>query len=572
MKTKQESKKRTKLKKKHEVLDKADKIQEKIKVKASKKIIRLYGNTLTFKVVDRQEAFKDKVKQITLVPDRIGSAMASDIDAFFARSYIIARREIPRNAIFMIHASCVGVAIDKHGDNYKFNVTTRKFSSEELNKFFDDLMDKVYKQIQSGERILLSQLKFQYNFAIIPSGAGCGTKCREIESIMNKKSVIPIVNDDNNCFWYAMAVLFNSTTKQIKDSRNTNLRMRIAKEICNKSKCTWDNEVSFLQIPLVEETYNCNIYVIDENNIPMLGTTISLLLNCLMYKSDNKNTQHYFLLYNENQKHYNCITDIKKFMGVREFCYKCLTGFTHKDKYENHHCDTTIIKKKTNDKRHEGKMLKDISHYLTRKFTKGSSEELALGKNVDHIKHPRYIIYDFETDTHTDIHKPNHVEIDILEIDEGMTHTYNNCLVGSFNFNGYGCENAFCDWLFTENNRDSTVIAHNGAGYDNKFILQYCLNKGLIPSAFIRQGSRITYMSFKNYHIRFIDSLHFFLQPLKKLSSTYNIDTLKGYFPHHFNKPENQNYVGKIPDEKEYGVKNMMVDDYEKERLIILLS
>ena len=214
-------------------------------------------------------------------------------------------------------------------------------------------------------------------------------------------------------------------------------------------------------------------------------------------------------------------------------------------------------------------MLKDVSHYLTRKFTKGSSEEIALGKNVDNIKHPRYIIYDFETDTHTDIHKPNHVEIDVLEVDEGTTHTYDNCLVYSFNFSGYGCQNVFFDWLFTENNMGSTVIAPNGAGYDNKFILQYCLNKGLIPSAFIRQGSRITYMSFKNYHISFIDSLHSFLQPLKKLSSTYNIDTLKGYFPHHFphhfNKPENQNYVGKIPDEKEYGVKNMMVDEYEKD-------
>ena len=124
-------------------------------------------------------------------------------------------------------------------------------------------------------------------------------------------------------------------------------------------------------------------------------------------------------------------------------------------------------------------------------------------------------MFDFETDTHTDIHKPNHVEIDVLEVDEELTHTYDNCLVDSLNFNGYGCENTFCDWLFSEDNTDSTVIAHNGAGYDNKFILQYCLSKGLIPSAFIRQGSRITYMSFKNYHIRFIDSLHFFLQPLK---------------------------------------------------------
>jgi len=117
----------------------------------------------------------------------------------------------------------------------------------------------------------------------------------------------------------------------------------------------------------------------------------------------------------------------------------------------------------------------------------------------------------------------------------------------------------------TEENSHSTVIAHNGAGYDNKFVLQYCLNKGIVPSAFIRQGSRITYMSFKRFSIRFIDSYHFVLQPLKKLSKTYDIDTLKGHFPHHFNRPENQNYIGKIPDEKQFGAKNMMPDDYDKD-------
>ena len=102
-------------------------------------------------------------------------------------------------------------------------------------------------------------------------------------------------------------------------------------------------------------------------------------------------------------------------------------------------------------------------------------------------------IYYFETDTHTDIHKPNHVEIYVLQVDDGKTHDYNNCLIKSFNFNGYNCDNEFCDWLFTEENSNSTVIAHNGAGYDNKFILQYCLRKGIIPSPFLRQGSRITY-------------------------------------------------------------------------------
>ena len=72
------------------------------------------------------------------------------------------------------------------------------------------------------------------------------------------------------------------------------------------------------------------------------------------------------------------------------------------------------------------------------------------------------------------------------------------------------------------------------------------------------------YMEFKKFSIRFVDSLHFFLEPLKKLSKTYNIDTLKGYFPHYFNRPSNQNYMGKIPCERMYGIKNLSTDEYNE--------
>ena len=53
---------------------------------------------------------------------------------FFARSYIVARREIPRKVDFMIYASCVGVAIDKTGESYKFNITTNKTSFHVVDK------------------------------------------------------------------------------------------------------------------------------------------------------------------------------------------------------------------------------------------------------------------------------------------------------------------------------------------------------------------------------------------------------------------------------------------------------
>ena len=160
-------------------------------------------------------------------------------------------------------------------------------------------------------------------------------------------------------------------------------------------------------------------------------------------------------------------------------------------------------------------------------------------------------------------HKPNHVEADVLT--NGNTHDYNDCKHDAFTYSGYDVIDKFCNWLFTSKHSHSTVIAHNQAGYDGRFILQWCLNKGMHPTKFIRQGSRIMYMEFAKFHIRFVDSLHFFLEPLKHLSSTYNIDTLKGFLPHFFNTPNNQDYVGKLPNESLYRVRNINTDTYNNE-------
>ena len=54
------------------------------------------------------------------------------------------------------------------------------------------------------------------------------------------------------------------------------------------------------------------------------------------------------------------------------------------------------------------------------------------------------------------------------------------------------------------------------------------------------------------------------MEPLHNLNSTYNIDTNIDFFPHHFNRPEHRNYVGEMPDEDTYGVKNMDADTYDK--------
>jgi hypothetical protein len=146
---------------------------------------------------------------------------------------------------------------------------------------------------------------------------------------MNKKSVISIINDNNNCFWYAIACLMNPTNRTIRDNRNQKARDKVAMSICNKSKLQWDTPVRLDSIIFVEKTYNININVIELQNLPILGGNVNIF-NSLLYKSDNRDTITHYLLYDSEKVHYNAITDIKAFLGVRCFCNKCLKGFSNK--------------------------------------------------------------------------------------------------------------------------------------------------------------------------------------------------------------------------------------------------
>jgi hypothetical protein len=153
-----------------------------------------------------------------------------------------------------------------------------------------------------------------------------------------------------------------------------------------------------------------------------------------------------------------------------------------------------------------------------------------------------------------------HVEADIVKVSDN--HIYEDSLIDTIIFTGYACCNGFLKWLFDKQNKDCTSMAHNGAVYDNKFILQWCIKHGLDPDMIIRQGSRITYMHFKKLNIIFIDTLHFFNEGLRNLPEIFGIkETVKGYFPHHFNSEEHQNYIGVIPDIKYVGCNNMKVED-----------
>lgn len=158
------------------------------------------------------------------------------------------------------------------------------------------------------------------------------------------------------------------------------------------------------------------------------------------------------------------------------------------------------------------------------------------------------MFYDLETQQNTGTHIVNWVHVWDFN---GNEHNYDNI-------------NDFCEFVFNGNHKGYTFIAHNAKGFDAQFILKYCVANGIKPYC-IYNGTKIMYMSVKAYAINFTDSLNFIQARLATFPKTFGFKELKkGYFPHYFNTPENQNYVGTIPDKKYYGPDQMNTNDREE--------
>ena len=155
-------------------------------------------------------------------------------------------------------------------------------------------------------------------------------------------------------------------------------------------------------------------------------------------------------------------------------------------------------------------------------------------------------------------------------------HEVNLCVVydesGEVNvFQGKDTVKDFCTWLFTPEHQDCIVIAHNFQGYDSYPILKF-LNENAIPCTVIYNGTKCMMLETKTrkshqfgIRIKFIDSLNFIPMALGKFPKTFAQPELcKGYFPHFFNKDENQEYVGPIPCQHEYGADFMKPEVREK--------
>ena len=117
----------------------------------------------------------------------------------------------------------------------------------------------------------------------------------------------------------------------------------------------------------------------------------------------------------------------------------------------------------------------------------------------------------------------------------------------------------------SDRDREIIIVFHNLKAFDGIFIIRELYQQQRKVINQLTVGAKV--LSFKSGPLKFIDSLCFLPMPLASFPATFNLSELKkGFFPHLFNTPENQQYVGRIPNLEFYDPDSFMSS--KKEELI----
>ena len=409
-----------------------------------------------------------------------------------------------------------------------------------------------------------------------------------IQEYCNKKSsIIKVINDDNMCLLrsilIAIAELNNESykltyRKQKDPLMKTHLRLIRSKLNLPEDGC---GIPEIMKIEAFFEDY-C-ITLIDGHS-----------KSKYYYKGPPKE-RFIYILY--TRSHYNVIKSMPAYLDTSYYCNHCNVGYSNMD---GHNCPELCKTCKNSEcdgedkiKCSDCKMIAKNQHCLQRhldflcnkrinckicnnyiqknhvcinqKYCQKCKEVVSLdhlcyikaGLNQSNKKEEPFkgfIFFDYEAFQENSIHIPNliiahKVCLECLEKEEMCNINCEKICVSD--------NDTFCKWLFHQ--KDYIAIAHNSKGYDSIFINDWINenidNKDRSPD-FIRVGTKILSIKFRG--VKIICSLSFLPMPLDKFSSTFNlIEDKKGFFPHIFNRRENQNFNGDFPSEEMYQPKFM---------------
>ena len=311
--------------------------------------------------------------------------------------------------------------------------------------------------------------------------------------------------------------------------------------------------------------------------------------NAIIYPSQPSTDKTPIYLY-LHDNHYDVITSMTGFLSRSYYCHKCRRAYSKKLDHlcpgmckscrayecytvEPMHCDEckrtfksracyerhkepvgaarsvceTIHKCEKCQKSMDVRKLNPKGHICGRKCsTCGIIIEDAEAKHECYIQkieqseeeedsqYNELLFFDFECKQETGEHEPN---LCIVHNEAGRQKL----------FEGKDTVKKFRNWLFSKKHQDCIVVAHNFQGYDGYFIQNFLI-KNAIHYDLIYRGAKILSMTVPMFNMKFIDSLNFMPMALAALPKTFGVPELcKGYFPHLFNKEENQSYVGPIP-------------------------
>ena len=466
------------------------------------------------------------------------------------------------------------------------------------------VMGKVARVLDSNEELRIDD-SFDVDIAVMDRSLGYGKQAIPITNIakdrMSKRSIVTIRSskyDSENKYCFARAVVtalsrLNNEYNYKTISMGTNLQVDRAKRLHEKVQLM--PPVSIDMVTHFENAIETNIIVFEAES----GNKI--------LRSSDKYSKNIYLFYHNN--HYDVITKPAPFLGKSFFCEQCLKAYTRKGahicavscfcglkkcvKQEEVTCkecnrvcrskECFESHKKLTRRNHLNKNPQSVCQrskicnickqgykhsetHVCGEWTCTSCHEKQIGRHLCYLraKMPnnvgyKYIDFDFETDQSTSQHVPNFVvafKSCVKCIDTPTTEMpwCPRCQERETVFSGYQSGSLFGAWLFSKQHKGYTARAHNASGFDSMFILQY-LTQNTVTPCIMFNGSKIVYLYVKELDIRIVDSCKFLPMKLSDLPKTFGLNEIsKGYFPHFFNTPENQDYIGPYPQPSMYGV------------------
>ena len=111
----------------------------------------------------------------------------------------------------------------------------------------------------------------------------------------------------------------------------------------------------------------------------------------------------------------------------------------------------------------------------------------------------------------------------------------------------------FGQWLFKEEHKGHTIIAHNFRSFEGQFILRHMMEHNMKVQV-IKRGTQLLEIEYARLEMKSRDTLNFCALKLDNFPKTVGLGDIasKGTFPHRANKPANWDKVIPFPELKDY--------------------